>query len=101
VANEKQPCSECGRSYQVPYLYHHLRRAHGIFGGRSGTLRRDKRSKRQKAAPVVPEVVEPSKALVSTNGHVAAPGAGLKFKVMPFVVLEDQNGGTWLAERLR
>lgn len=36
MAGKKEPCKECGKEYQVPYLYQHLREQHGVYGGASG-----------------------------------------------------------------
>jgi hypothetical protein len=41
----KQPCPHCLRSYRVPYLYHHMRSVHGIYGGQTGTKRRQPKQK--------------------------------------------------------
>lgn len=105
-------CPRCGKTYGIPYLYHHLRRQHGVFGGATGIKRRlppppkKKVSEVRKVAtlpPLPPTPASRALAVLTTNGAGVpdVPGAGLRFTVMPFVVLEDQDGGTWLAERIR
>jgi hypothetical protein len=41
-SKKKRGCPECGSVYGVPYLYHHMRTAHGIFGGATGVKRMEK-----------------------------------------------------------
>lgn len=32
-------CPYCAKEYRIPYLYHHMRKQHGIYGGASKTKR--------------------------------------------------------------
>ena len=117
-------CDICNRSYGAKYLTTHRRKEHGIRGGHTGIVRRtaeemngDKpppRRGRLRPEPkknpgtgrtAVEEVIEDRRLEVIAEGRGAwkelAPKPQLSFKVGPFVVLEDNEGGIWLAERIR
>lgn len=72
-------CSVCGKRLKAIRL--HERTAHGIY-------------KRGPKAAALPAVVAPE---VVNNGKPKP----LTFKPMPYVVLESNDGGVWLAERIR
>lgn len=84
MAGEKEACPECDKKYAPVYLSEHKRKAHGIYGGKTGRIRK-------KGMPKQTQAVEVFKAIKP---------AALKFKVLPFIVLEDQDGVMWLAERM-
>ena len=74
--NGKVICPECKRLYASGYLVAHRRTAHGVYGGRSGRIR-----KRNGVTPV-------------------AQIGGMKV-MEDFKVLQDDNGNIWIAERVR
>jgi uncharacterized C2H2 Zn-finger protein len=101
-------CPKCGKQFGVPYLYHHLRRAHGIYGGATGVQRANAKSltcdlcdrsftskqglsmhhartHRPKPAPV-----GPSAALVPLNGHVA-PAKTIASQPRTITVVENMQ----------
>lgn len=72
ATSEKVPCPECGKELVKNYVGTHMRNSHGISGGISGRARR--------------------------NGKPTFQG----FKQMDgFVLLEDDQGQLWIAERIR
>ena len=74
----KKPCPEgCGKRYAPQGLPGHLKSAHGI----TVTPKRPSKPKRPAKTPAKP--------------------AGPTFTAVPFVVLQDDQGGVWLAERIR
>ena len=90
MAGSKEACPKCGIIYAPVYLWgEHMRKAHGIYGGRTGRVRKKGMPKRVNHSQAVEVFQPPPKP--------AAP----KFKVLPFLVLEDQDGGQWLAEKFR
>jgi uncharacterized C2H2 Zn-finger protein len=125
-----EPCPECGTVYKLPYLYHHLRKTHGIYGGETGTKRRQSFQKKllscdqcargfetkqglamhmvrvhtessyPKAAVKSPkrmQVMGASVPSVLTNGQTSH-----QFTVMEgFLLLQDEDGGIWIAEQIR
>jgi hypothetical protein len=89
MAGVKEKCPHCGKSYASVYLWgDHMRKAHGIWGGKTGRLRKKGMPPRPTNNSQAVEVFNPPKP--------TAP----KFKVLPFIVLEDQDGHMWLAERM-
>jgi hypothetical protein len=90
MAGPKKQCPECGGLYASAYLSTHMRKAHGIYGGASGRIRK-------KGMPVRTPVNHSQAVEVFTPPKPSVP----KFKVLPFLVLEDQDGGQWLAEKFR
>ena len=87
----RQRCEHCNREFSYQYYWNHMRKFHGEYGGYSGAERM-KQSRRngnpEAVAMLTRETKEPERET-------------RKFTVMPFVVLEDDNGGLWIAERLR
>jgi hypothetical protein len=101
-----RPCEICGKVYRN--AAQHERNVHDHFhrGPRAAESERRLRQQRQAGiarAAKAAKAAERSQALEvtqppePTNGH-AGPGT---FKLMPFVVIEDDDGGIWIAERIR
>lgn len=90
------PCGICDKSYPKPHLFQHRREKHGVYGGESGRTRSDRRSQAQ--ATLNGQRRSTAVALV----EAPAPAKPVKpsFKVLPFLVLEDQDGRRLIAEYL-
>lgn len=80
-------CKECGKQYARGYIGEHLRSEHGIYGGLTGVTRAD--MTKAGAGELVP---------VITPTPTPEP---LTFEIAPIVVLLDNKGGIWHAERVR
>lgn len=90
---EKKQCSECGRSYGVPYIYQHLRKEHGVYGGRTGTTRAPKNGRKYDLVDLTTEKKPPARRAVEQIGGM---------RVMDdFKVLQAADGSIWIAERIR
>jgi hypothetical protein len=74
--NRKVECDVCHRQLAFQYINTHKRRIHGIF------------VRRGYMGATLPAVVE-------------KPVEKRTFKIMPFIVLEDQDGAIWIAEKMR
>ena len=82
MAGKRITCDLCGRTFAPGYFQAHRRRSHGIRGGKTG----------------IPRVRKiPTSELTAIAG---SNGVVLRFRVTEFVVLIDQNGQLWVAERL-
>ena len=92
---EKSECPYCKRPFATAYLQTHVRRQHKIYGGLTGRPRR-KVSEDFSVPTLHPENGNAPAIVVPTP-----PAQKPSFKVVDFLVLEDQDGGLWLAERLR
>jgi hypothetical protein len=97
---EKAKCPHCHKEFAVNYMSSHWRRTHNIYGGKSG---RPKNALRTKVAT---HSIAPTDAAFIERVHdlpeVSRPrNQKQSFKVMPFVVLEDQDGGLWVAEKMK
>ena len=90
----KKQCPNCGRSYGVPYFFQHMRQAHGVYGGRTGTTRQPKTGRKY---PATEAELTAAKGLNKPASHNIAGFRNLD----QFRVLEDSDGGIWLAERIR
>ena len=76
---EKVNCDVCNKPFVVGYIATHKRRQHGVYGGRSGRVHHRTR----------------------TNGTQPKPTfAGFK-AVEGMIILQDNEGGMWLAEKIR
>lgn len=84
---QRVKCPHCDREYKPGYIGAHIRRKHNTFGGQSGRVR----SRKKRPATNDHQAVE-----VLQVPKIPNP----KFKVLPFIVLEDQDGNMWLAERM-
>jgi hypothetical protein len=73
----RQACPECGK--KLKHVGMHMKNVHGIAGGLSGRVHKS----RNGAKP------EPT---FKTRGFT---------RVEEFIVLEDDDGGMWLAEKIR
>lgn len=110
-----EPCPFCGK--HPLHLAYHLRNEHDIYqrGPRAeegkARLAEAERLQRQQAQAAHARAAKAEKASELVHVPTEAPqpdqphlngssGAGT-FKLMPFVVLEDHDGGVWLAERIR
>jgi hypothetical protein len=71
---KKVTCDVCGKPFVIGYIGTHKRKQHGIAGGRSGKARR-------------------------RNGTQPA-FSGLKH-VEDMILLQDDEGNMWIAERIR
>jgi hypothetical protein len=78
----KAKCDVCGRMFSVLYMSEHRRKQHGI------ATRRSRKSSESASPSTSPSVL-------------TAVTFRQSFTVMPFVVLEDEHGALWLAERVR
>jgi hypothetical protein len=96
-AKQKQECPECHKLISGgPYFYQHMRSAHGIYGGRTGTKRVPKNG--YKASPNVDVKAELKPFPGSPKDKARFTG----FRTMDeFKVLEAADGTIWLAERIR
>jgi hypothetical protein len=71
----KIQCRGCDKSFTEPYVYQHERKEHGIYGGASGKGR---------------------------NGNAPTFSTQPKLKVVEgMILLQDDEGGMWVAERIR
>jgi hypothetical protein len=78
--SEKVACPECGERYVKGYIGSHLKKQHGVIGGLSGKPRASKNGK---------------KPTFKTS-------SGRTFEEMEgFLLLTDDEGGMWLAEKIR
>jgi hypothetical protein len=88
--NGRLVCPECMNPFAARYLSAHMRRAHAIYGGLSGVRRPDRAADR---AALVPVDGAPAK-------HNGAGGSEFR-RVDGWILLEDRDGGIWLAEKIR
>lgn len=98
MAEEKprEPCHVCGNEYSAPYLYHHLRTKHGVYGGATSTKRRfnGRADRNDNLTRAVKET-----ALVPVAAVVETPeweelGKG-------YVLLRRKNGKFFVAQEIR
>lgn len=118
------------RDFAKAHYGNHIRQQHNIFGGISGrptSLSAKRRqqlaaAERMRAAKVLKKTAKatprkaakkpskvPTTAVEVYNGDQAprhlpaptSPSGSLHMQVLPFVVLESQDGGIWIAERVR
>lgn len=83
---DKKPCPECGKEFFPSGWGAHRRGAHGIEGTARTTVR-----SRERAADSTPVVIKtPTRRRPNHN-----------FKQLPYLVLEDEKGGIWIAEKIR
>ena len=86
---EKVECDVCHQKFVKAYISTHRRRAHSIY--------KTKRPNRDALVRVVPKRGQYGGATLPTP-ELIEPG----FKVLnDFIILEDQDGGIWLAERIK
>jgi hypothetical protein len=52
MPKKSEACPRCKKVYVLPYLYEHMRKQHGIYGGSSGMRRDDLRRDRAALATV-------------------------------------------------
>lgn len=92
LGDGKYRCPECGKDYKGAVMGGHLRTTHGIYGGVTGRLRKDKMAKR---------------ANQQSLELVALPQPDSKPKPLTVKVSEtmrvaiDQDGGMWIMEKIR
>lgn len=86
-------CEICGRMFSARHYGTHKRKQHGIYGGVTGRVRRQPDTQTPTTA-VAPATVTTERINgMITDHHFRA--------LSQFVVLEDNDGGLWLAERIR
>lgn len=74
-------CPECGKPIAVSYIGTHRRTKHGV---------------RQRASKNG-AVTQPAKTKRQASKRLHVPG----YTVLPFIVLQDENGDMWIAEKIR
>jgi hypothetical protein len=82
-------CAECGKFFKYPLQ--HARSVHGRYRRRAKAI-----VAMQENAATARHALEVQR--VAGNGSGSPPS---KFRVLPFVVLEDQDGHVWIAEKIR
>lgn len=109
---ERMKCQECGKEFNRKGLGQHMRQVHNIYGGVSGKIRPEisemhhvnRLRKEQEEAVAKPpngrgsggprpvrEIINPRNAALGAQFSVAEG----------FLILEDNQGGVWLAERIK
>jgi hypothetical protein len=84
-------CTICGKFFKYPQQ--HARNIHDQY----------RRKPTAKAIVAMKENAATARQALEVQraGPAASNGAPSKFQVLPFVVLEDQDGHVWIAEKIR
>jgi biotin operon repressor len=95
--DEMSICRVCGKPFTEKYVYTHERRMHNYRGGKTGKVRRNP------SETPVGEVIDFRPPSTQTAAPLISPNGATKqaFTALPFVVLEDQDGALWIAEKIR
>jgi hypothetical protein len=86
MVDDKVKCDRCGRPFAARYIHTHMRREHNIYGGASGRRRSTAPPKPKSEIVVVPKAPAPNER---------------RFTQLEMVVLEDEQGSIWIAEKIR